>query len=77
MLDPRFEYDPCVSLGGETELEDNLIRDRFHFLWDTDIQARLLKKGFLPAKNTHQNLLRLARGSTRAQKEKEKCPQTL
>lgn len=59
MLDPNFQYDPHIFLGGKTELEDNLIRDRFRILWDRDIHARLLK-GFLSAKNTQEDLLRLA-----------------
>ena len=77
ILDPKFEYNPDASFGGKNELEDNVIRDRFRVLWDMDIHERLSKKGFLSKKNTHQDLLRLACGSTRAQKEKEKCPRTL
>ncbi len=46
MLDSDFQYDPRISLGGKTELEDNLIRDRFHLLWDIYINLRLVRKGF-------------------------------
>ena len=36
----------------------------------------MVKEG-LTKKNTHEDLLGLARSFTRAQKEREKCPQTL
>lgn len=53
MLDPIFEYSPHAALGGKTEMEDNLIRERFHLLWDISISARLRRKG-LPASRSMQ-----------------------
>ncbi|OGW86299.1 MAG: hypothetical protein A3C35_01825 [Omnitrophica bacterium RIFCSPHIGHO2_02_FULL_46_11] len=46
MLDPIFQYSPHVVLSGRSELEDNLIRDRYRLLWDLYVSARLLKMGF-------------------------------
>jgi hypothetical protein len=46
MLDPAFQYSKDAPLGGSSELEDNLIRDRFRILWDLSISLRLLKRGF-------------------------------
>jgi len=54
MLDPAFQYFPHVTLSGASELEDNLIRDRFRILWDLSISVRLMKRGF-------QNLVPLER----------------
>lgn len=46
MLDPVFQYSPHAALSGASELEDNLIRDRYRILWDLYISLRLLKRGF-------------------------------
>lgn len=47
ILDPHFQYSPNPVLGGESEMEDHLIRDRFRLLWDIYVDARLRRKGFL------------------------------
>jgi len=44
MLDEGFSYSPDVVLGGDNEMEDNLVRERFRFLWDAYIDARLKKR---------------------------------
>jgi len=46
MLDAGFQYLPNIPLGGRSELEDNLIRERFSLLWDMFVDARLRQKGF-------------------------------
>lgn len=46
MLDPIFQYSPHTALSGSSELEDNLIRDRYRILWDLYLGIRLLKRGF-------------------------------
>ena len=45
MLDPQFQYSPYVDLNGKNGIEDNLIRDRFRFLWDFYVDVRLEQKG--------------------------------
>jgi hypothetical protein len=46
MLDPIFQYSPHAALSGASELEDNLIRDRYRLLWDLYVSIRLLKMRF-------------------------------
>lgn len=46
MLDPMFQYSPHAALSGTSELEDNLIRDRYRLLWEFYVSIRLLKMGF-------------------------------
>ncbi|MDP2644011.1 MAG: hypothetical protein Q8P24_03670 [Desulfobacterales bacterium] len=46
MLDPVFQYSPHAALSGASELEDNLIRDRYRLLWEFYVSIRLLKMGF-------------------------------
>jgi hypothetical protein len=48
MLDPGFEYTPTPELDGRSELEKNLMRDRFRILWDLYVSYRLKKRGFKP-----------------------------
>src|SRR3989338_837852 len=50
MLSSDFQYSPHPALGGKNEIENNLIRDRFRFLWDLYIDARLIRKGFKTVK---------------------------
>ncbi|MCH7505433.1 hypothetical protein IID04_07380 [PVC group bacterium] len=45
MLDPKFVYSPHPDLGGRSDLENQLIRERFRILWDLYVAARLIKKG--------------------------------
>ena len=45
MLDKNFQYTPHIILMGKSELENNLIKDRFRILWDMYIDIRLRKKG--------------------------------
>lgn len=46
MLDPVFQYSPHAALSDASELEDNLIRDRYRILWDLYLSGRLMKRGF-------------------------------
>ncbi len=46
MLSPDFQYSPHPVFGGENEIENNLIRERFRLLWDFYIDNRLREKGF-------------------------------
>jgi len=54
MLDPGFEYSPKTPLGGDSPAEENLIRDRFRFLWDLYIDRRLVQN--LPASKAFQEI---------------------
>ena len=45
MLNAHFRYAPDPILCGETEAQNNLMRDRFRLLWDLYVEARLKKKG--------------------------------
>jgi hypothetical protein len=51
MLDPHFRYAPHINLAGKSELENNLIKDRFRILWDMYIDVRLRKKGYSTLKS--------------------------
>ncbi|MCA9405000.1 MAG: hypothetical protein KC684_00550 [Candidatus Omnitrophica bacterium] len=51
MLDPKFQYSPQIRLDGKSELENNLIKDRFRILWDMYIDIRLRKKGYSTLKS--------------------------
>lgn len=62
MLDPLFQYSPNAVLGGASEAEENLIRDRFRFLWDLYIDLRVGKEGFetiIEKKKTGPEMARL------------------
>lgn len=48
MLDPEFCYSPSPEFKGKSEVENDLIRERFAFLWDTYIDARLRCNGWPP-----------------------------
>ena len=48
MLDPAFAYEPHQELGGEYELEDDLIRERFRLLWSLLTEGRMRRKGWQP-----------------------------
>ena len=44
MLDPVFAYEPHPELGGEYELENDLIRERFRLLWDLCVEGRMRRR---------------------------------
>jgi hypothetical protein len=46
MLDPAFAYEPHPALGGDCELEDDLIRERFCLVWDLFVEGRVRRKGW-------------------------------
>ncbi len=46
ILDPAFEYDPAVVLGGENAAEDDLIRQRFALLWNLYVEGRMARRGW-------------------------------
>jgi hypothetical protein len=46
MLDPSFSYDPHPALGGEGDIENNLIRERFRVLWDAWVHGRVQRRGW-------------------------------
>ena len=46
MLDPTFAYDPHPAFGGESEPENELIRERFRALWDLWVHARIRHRGW-------------------------------
>jgi hypothetical protein len=62
MLDPRFQYSPFPDLGGASEIEDNLVRERFRILWDIYIKGRLRKKGYSSEDSEEDQMSILKRG---------------
>lgn len=44
MLDPGFAYSPERALGGESEMEDDLVRERFRLLWDLWVHGRMRRR---------------------------------
>lgn len=46
MLDPAFAYDPQPALGGDNAAADEVIRERFRWLWDEYIKGRLDPRGW-------------------------------
>jgi hypothetical protein len=46
MLDPAFSYDPHPTLGGDGDIENNLIRERFRVLWDAWVHGRIQRQGW-------------------------------
>lgn len=46
MLDPAFAYEPHPELGGECDLEHDLIRERFRLLWDLFVEGRMRQRGW-------------------------------
>ncbi len=64
MLDPVFQYSPEAPLGGSSEVEENLIRDRFRQLWNEYAAMRV--KGISVKSYTQKELIQLAHevGST-------------
>lgn len=58
MLDPAFQYSPSAPLGGSSEVEENLIRDRFRQLWNEYVAMRV--KGISVKLYTQKELIQLA-----------------
>jgi predicted CopG family antitoxin len=73
MLDPDFAYVPNAELGGNNEVEDNLIRDRFRVLWDLYVASRIKNWGheILFSLRKHEALIDRAFSSWQP-KEREK-----
>lgn len=46
MLEAAFAYTPQPILGGHSELEQDLIRERFHLLWERWIMVRMQRRGW-------------------------------
>jgi hypothetical protein len=46
MLDPAFGYEPHPLLGGDSQTEDDLIRERFQVLWNIAVDARMRARGW-------------------------------
>lgn len=58
MLDPAFGYSPEAPLGGSSQVENNLIRDRFRQLWNEYAATRV--KGISVKSYTQKELIQLA-----------------
>ncbi|MBI1952657.1 MAG: hypothetical protein HYS41_00845 [Candidatus Omnitrophica bacterium] len=58
MLDPAFAYDRRRTIGGESPMEDELIRERFRLLWDLWMAARMKRRGWptAPGEAGHRKL---------------------
>jgi hypothetical protein len=56
MLDPQFGYEPALpkTAGGPTY--DTLIINRYRVLWNTTINGRMARRGWLPASARDQEL---------------------
>lgn len=48
MLDPAFGYDPQCPDNDAGAVAMNLLRERYRVLWDTWIDGRLFRRGWLP-----------------------------
>ena len=48
MLDPAFEYERQLPSPAAGPALANLLRDRYRVLWDTWIDGRLVRRGWLP-----------------------------
>jgi hypothetical protein len=56
MLDPVFAYEPTLPASEVGPTYDSLLRDRYRTLWDTTINGRMVKRGWLPALTRSQHL---------------------
>jgi hypothetical protein len=48
MLDPAFAYEPDLPASESGPTYDALLRRRYQVLWDTAINGRMVKRGWLP-----------------------------
>lgn len=48
MLDPAFAYEPALPASEVGPTYDLLLRDRYRTLWDTTINGRMVRRGWLP-----------------------------
>jgi len=49
MLDPQFAYEPVLPVSDVGPTYDTLLRSRYRTLWNTTINGRMVKRGWLPA----------------------------
>jgi hypothetical protein len=47
MLNPDFAYEPTLPQSEGGPVYDRLLRDRYRVLWDTTINGRLLRRGWI------------------------------
>jgi hypothetical protein len=56
MLDPVFAYEPVLPSSEVGPTYDSLLRDRYRALWDTTINGRMVRRGWLRASARSQHL---------------------
>jgi hypothetical protein len=62
MLDPAFAYEPALPASEVGPTYDSLLRDRYRTLWDTTINGRMVRRGWLPGSTRSQYLSDFAVG---------------
>jgi hypothetical protein len=62
MLDPAFAYEPALPASEVGPTYDSLLRDRYRTLWDTTINGRMVKRGWLSGSTRSQSLSDFAAG---------------
>jgi hypothetical protein len=60
MLDPAFAYEPVLPPGDAGPTYDALLRERYRTLWDTAINGRMHKRGWLPDSSRNRQLSEFA-----------------
>jgi len=48
MLDPSFGYEPALPAAEGGPTHDRLLKNRYRILWDTTIDGRMARRGWLP-----------------------------
>jgi hypothetical protein len=61
MVDPAFAYEPVLPAGDAGPTYDALLRERYRALWDTAINGRMHKRGWLPDSARSRQLSEFAR----------------
>ncbi len=59
MLDPAFQYSPHPDVGGESDIENHCIKERFRILWNFYVDSRLRRRGlpsFVPEEKYKENV---------------------
>ena len=56
MLDPAFAYQPVLPASAAGPTYDSLLTGRYRTLWDTAINGRMVKRGWLPGAARSQYL---------------------
>jgi hypothetical protein len=56
MLDPAFAYEPALAKAEGGPTYDTLIRNRYRVLWDTTINGRMIRRGWISESTRDEQL---------------------